>query len=127
MIATHGTDEGTNYDTPRIVNGKYVFTQGKNYAVTPNGKIYYPNASDNMALDDPQLFVHEFEHIWQHQHGVNVLFRGFVLQSAKFLSLTLYEPYALPRGAPYSQLNIEQKSDYSVLQLFPNSTRVTFK
>ncbi|MBK7729646.1 MAG: RHS repeat-associated core domain-containing protein [Gammaproteobacteria bacterium] len=127
VIATHGTDEGTNYDTPRIVNGKYVFTQGKNYAVTPNGKIYYPNASDNMALDDPQLFVHEFEHIWQHQHGVNVLFRGFVLQSAKFLSLTLYEPYALPRGAPYSQLNIEQKSDYSVLQLFPNSTRVTFK
>jgi len=39
-------------------------------------------------------FIHEMTHVLQFQSGIHVLLDGFFLQSGKFLSLTLYNPYS---------------------------------
>lgn len=123
FVATHGSDEGFNYDSVRIINDKFVFTQANNFAVTPNGKIYYPGACSNMATcgeSSSALFVHEVEHVWQYQHGENFLMKGLVLQAAKYLSFKSYDPYILPLGTPYAKLNIEAQTQFATCQLYPN-------
>ncbi len=39
------------------------------------------------------IFIHEMAHILQHQHNINVLLRGAILQTAYFLSFKRYNPY----------------------------------
>ena len=49
QMAAFGEDD-IDYDAARVVKGKYVFFQGSGYAVTPNGKIYYPQDCGNLAM-----------------------------------------------------------------------------
>ena len=52
-------------------------------------------------------------HILQHQHKINVLLRGAVLQTAYFLSFKRYNPYhyRLIAAKPFFAYNIEQQGE----------------
>lgn len=128
FVRAFGSDEGFDYGSARIIKGRFVFWQPRDIAITPNGKIYFPNDCGNLANCGGDslaaLFTHELTHVLQHQQGVNVLGRGLVLQAAYYASFKLYDPYALPRAAvPYSQLNIEQQAEYVTRTVFPDYVR----
>lgn len=65
------------------------------------------------------LIVHEMVHVLQYQQGMNVFLRALPLQIGKFLTFGLYDPYAIPAGAPYRLLNVEQQADFVAGKLFP--------
>lgn len=50
--------------------------------MAPNGHIYFGEELRGVAdwslesLQRQGLFIHEMPHVWQHQHGVNVLLVG---------------------------------------------------
>lgn len=116
-------DDKIDYSSVRVVDGKYIFTQGSNYAVTPNGNIYFPEDCGNLvscgAGQYEGLFIHEMMHVLQYQSGVNVLERGLLLQAGKFLSFGLYNPYKYnySPSRKFSSYNIEQQGDIAV-QIF---------
>lgn len=104
-----------NYSGVRIFNEKYFFLQGSNYQMSPDGNIYWPNECGNLAVCGggpiAKNFIHEMTHVLQHQHGVNVLWQGFILQAAKYLSLTMYDPYSYTYdpNRSFRSYNIEQQ------------------
>jgi len=108
-----------DYSEVRIIDGKYVPFQGDNYVIAPDGNIYWPGECGNLSscggVGTAGVFIHEMTHVMQHQHGVNVLGRGLLLQSAKFLSLGLYDPYQFDYDPirSFSSYNIEQQGDYA--------------
>ena len=59
------------------------------------------------------VFIHELTHVLQYQKHTNVVVRGFVLQSAYYLSFKKYNPYKykLIKGKQFEQYNIEQQGD----------------
>jgi hypothetical protein len=131
QMAAFGEDR-IDYDQARVVKGKFVFFQGWNYAVTPNGRIYYPGDCGNFARCGDNaaevrahqfLFVHEMVHVLQHQQGVNVLWRALPLQIGKFLTFGLYDPYSVPMGVPYHRLNVEQQADFVAGHVYPEYVR----
>lgn len=71
------------------------------------------------------LFIHELAHVLQHQHGINVLFKGAILQTAYFLSYGAYNPYSykfIP-NKPFKSYNIEQQGEIArdiYLKKIPN-------
>jgi len=72
---------GINYGKVKIYHGKYIFFQGHNVAMSPNGNIYFPKElylEDFSAgnVRDQQLFIHEMTHVWQHQLGFPVTSTG---------------------------------------------------
>jgi RHS repeat-associated protein len=109
-------DDKISYDPVRVINDKYVPWQSSNIAVTPNGNIYYPRAPADFVLAGGamvQLFIHEMTHVMQYQHGVDVLGKGLLLQTAYYGSLGAYNPYHYnynPNRA-FSSYNIEQQGD----------------
>ena len=56
------------------------------------------------------LFIHEMTHVWQHQHGVNVLLVGAYQQAKQFLVGDQYD-YHLAPGKMFKDFNIEQQGD----------------
>ncbi|VXB10704.1 Type IV secretion protein Rhs [Pantoea brenneri] len=57
--------------------------QKSNYAMTPNGELWYRKimykddfSSTSVLIEDKYVFIHELGHVWQHQHGQWVRFRG---------------------------------------------------
>ena len=95
--------------------------------MAPDGNIYFPLAREcgdltacaitvsgqpGQQYDILETFIHEMGHVMQHQQGVNVLGRGFVLQAGRILSGGLYNPYSYPVGANPRQLNIEAQARY---------------
>jgi len=125
-----GSDDGFNYDSVRIIDGKYVFWQGDNYVVTPNGNIYWPHECGNLAkcggafgsrdqLQVASTFVHEMTHVLQYQQGTNVLLKGIFVQLGYFMGFN--NPYVLPIDLPYNQMNIEQQAQYVRYQLYPDT------
>lgn len=119
-------EDKVDYSSVRVVKGKYVFTQGSGYAVTPNGNIYFPQDCGNLVSCESGsyegLFIHEMMHVLQYQSGVNVLGRGLLLQTGKFLSFGLYDPYMYEYDSSrkFSSYNIEQQGDIAV-QIFYGS------
>ena len=58
------------------------------------------------------------EHVRQYQNGENVLFKGAILQVAKYATFMRYDPYSLKAYHPdrsFSSYNIEQQGDLAVL------------
>ena len=110
-------DSKIEYSMVRVIDGKFVPWQGGGYIIAPNGKIYWPGECGNLATCGGGIyaedFIHEMTHVLQFQHGVNVLGRGLLLQSGKFLSFRRYDPYKFtydPNRA-FSSYNIEQQGD----------------
>ena len=74
--------DSIDYSTVRLRDEDYVPWQGKDYVMAPNGHIYFGEELRGVAdwslesLQRQGLFIHEMPHVWQHQHGVNVLLVG---------------------------------------------------
>lgn len=89
--------EEIDYAKPRVHNTKWQFFQPDDRAMAPNGNIYYAptdtsyradfSASD-ASIDMRATFIHELGHVWQHQHGVNVIARGIFQRDYDYLPMT---------------------------------------
>ena len=104
-----------DYDRVQIINGKYLPWQGDNIVMAPDGNIYWQNAPESLTIA-MDTFIHEMTHVLQYQHGVNVLGRGAVLQTMKYLSGETYDPYAYDPSnmKAWGSYNIEQQGDIAV-------------
>jgi type VI secretion system secreted protein VgrG len=66
------------YDKVKVHNGKkYIFFQGSQTVMTPNGEIYYPATRfkedfHTQRASEQHLFIHEITHVWQYQMGFQV-------------------------------------------------------
>lgn len=104
-----------NYSEVRIINDKYLPFQGDDYAITPDNRIFYPKSTSDWTTDNSSLslLIHEMTHVYQYQHGVNVLLIGGILQIFKFTTFGLYNPYDFNIIKTFSSYNIEQQGDYA--------------
>lgn len=109
-----------DYSKVRILNEKYVFFQGENWVMAPDGNIYWPSDCANFVTCQggryANTFIHEMAHVYQYQQGINVLGQGFLLQAGRVLSFGLYDPYQLTYqpGLAFSAYNIEQQGQLAV-------------
>lgn len=105
-----------DYTRVRVHHRNYVFWQGGHYIITPNGQIYLGRRLRGLtdfsvaSLALQGLFIHEMAHVWQYQHGVNVLLRGAVEQVKHFLGFDQYR-YRLDAGKPLGAYKLEQQGD----------------
>ncbi|MFJ2453345.1 type VI secretion system Vgr family protein [Pseudomonas protegens] len=108
--------DSIDYDKVRLRDEDYVPWQGKNYVMAPNGHIYFGEDLRGVAdwsllpADERGLFIHEMTHVWQHQHGVNVLLVGAYQQAKQFLIGDQYQ-YQVEPGKTLKDYNIEQQGD----------------
>ena len=88
--------------------------QGGN-AVTPFGSIYFPPSGyrpDYSNTPDEDWLIHEMVHVWQHQHGIDVVGEAIALSAAHigdYSETYLFTPSSL-RYAKFSSFNIEQQA-----------------
>jgi hypothetical protein len=56
--------------------------QNKNTAMAPNGELYFRNwYSPDFSNEDftyQYVFIHEMSHVWQREHGMNIIVRGLI-------------------------------------------------
>ncbi|NMY72295.1 DUF2345 domain-containing protein, partial [Pseudomonas sp. WS 5414] len=108
--------DSIDYDKVRLRDEDYVPWQGATYAISPNGHIYFGESLrgvSDWSLEEPEsqgFFIHEMTHVWQHQHGVNVLLVGAYQQVKQFLVSNQYA-YHLEPGKTLKDFNIEQQGD----------------
>ena len=106
-----------DYGQVRVYDDKYFPLQGENVVMAPNGNLYWPGECGNLASCGggryAGTFIHEMTHVLQYQHGVNVLGRGFLLHTGRFLSLGAYDPYRLEYdpARSFRSYNIEQQGE----------------
>ena len=98
-----------DYETVRLVNGKWWWFQPRRIVMAPRGRIHFhPQGGlycdDFCALDvsEQGLFIHEMTHVWQHQSGTNL-----VLKRHPFCR---YD-YTLKPGWPLRRYGIEQQAE----------------
>ncbi|RKG29316.1 hypothetical protein [Acinetobacter tianfuensis] len=119
-----------DYSTVRIMNQPFIPWQSQHAVMAPSGYIHalnlhYKNDYAKESTAYQALLIHEMAHIYQYQHGVNVLVRGAILQSAFFISLRTYNPYhyTLKPNKSFADYNIEQQGDIArdiFLKKIPN-------
>ena len=108
--------DSVDYDRVRIHYRNFVFWQGARYIITPNGHIYLGRSlrelSDFSAasLAMQGLFIHEMAHVWQYQHGINVLMRGALEQVRHFCGFNQYR-YQLEVGKALGSYKLEQQAE----------------
>lgn len=94
-----------------IFNEKWAFFQPTDRAMAPNGNIYYAPGNTNYSTDfsaagvslaQKATFIHELAHVWQHQHGVNVIANGIFQRDYDYLPLTT--------STNFSELGIEEQA-----------------
>ena len=78
----------------------------KNYAVSPNGNIYFHPADwcldfSNSAMGKQSWLIHELTHVWQLQHGLKVV-RGALINRRY--------SYVLQAGKSFFNYGIEQQA-----------------
>lgn len=108
--------DAVDYDAVRVHHRNFVVWQGARYIITPNGHLYL--GRDLRALTDfsrtnlamQALFIHEMTHVWQHQRGVRVLWRGAWEQALHFLGFNQYR-YRLQAGKAFGAYKLEQQGD----------------
>jgi hypothetical protein len=107
-----------NYNEVKIFNIPYLPWQPKDILMAPNGRLFvsqqvFAEDYSKCSIVMQGVFIHELTHILQYQKHTNVAVRGFVLQSAYYLSFKKYNPYKykLIEGKLFEQYNIEQQGD----------------
>src|SRR5690606_34170667 len=107
-----------NYDDVKIFNIPYLPWQPKNILMAPNGRLFvnkeiFCKDYSQCSIAMQGVFIHELAHVLQYQKHTNVVVKGFVLQSAYYLSFKKYNPYKykLIKGKQFEQYNIEQQGD----------------
>lgn len=78
----------------------------KNYAVSPNGNIYFHPADwvidfSQLSLSKQSWLIHELTHVWQLQQGLKVV-RGAIVNRRY--------AYVLKAGKPFFNYGIEQQA-----------------
>ncbi|WP_257991907.1 hypothetical protein [Cupriavidus pauculus] len=105
-----------DYAAVRIHHRDFVFWQGANYIITPNGQIYLGRKLRGLTdfsaagLAMQGLFIHEMAHVWQHQQGINVLVRGGLEQLQHFCGFNQYR-YRLEPGKALGRYKLEQQGE----------------
>lgn len=103
QLATSVFGDSLKLDDIQIKTAWWVL---KNYAVSPNGNIYF-NPKDYLSdfsaasLGHQSWLIHELTHVWQLQHGLKVV-RGALLNRR-------YQ-YELVKGKPFLSYGIEQQA-----------------
>jgi hypothetical protein len=73
-----------DYRRVRIHNTRFIpFLQRKDVCITPNGELYfhasrYRDDFSRATEREQHWFMHEMAHVWQHQLGYPVLWRGAI-------------------------------------------------
>ncbi len=105
-----------NYSRVWVHRGKYIFFQPDDTAMTPNGELYFPEpvykADFTTNANDRSWLIHELTHVWQYQHGVNVILAAPFSRNYDYGKITATTNFA--------KLNIEQQAalvaDYYLIQ-----------
>ena len=120
--------DSIDYSTVRLRDEDYVPWQGKDYVMAPNGHIYFGEELRGVAdwslesLQRQGLFIHEMTHVWQHQHGVNVLLVGGLPASQ---AVSPRRPVRLPVGAGKDVEGLQHRTaGRHRSRLFPREERV---
>ena len=119
-----------DYTKVKIINYPYIPWQTDDVFIAPNGFIF---VGDRHYKDDfsqhgkryQQIFIHEMTHVLQYQQGINVLWRGAILQSLYYLSFKKYNPYhyRFDERKSFWEYNIEQQgriAEHIYLGIVPN-------
>lgn len=119
--------DSVNYGVVKVFNKKYLFFQPKLMAIAPNGNIYFHPADfkEDFSVEtrDTRWFIHEMVHVWQHQLGYEVFWRGAI-------RFKLDYNYELSEGRRLSDYNMEAQgevlADYLMLKFLgsPKSMRM---
>lgn len=109
-LATSVFKAEIDFSRVEIFNEKLAFFQPGDTVMAPNGNIYYPPGHSGYAADISclgihykALLIHELTHVWQHQHGGNVTFRGVFERDYDYLPLTV--------TTKFGDLGIEEQGD----------------
>lgn len=104
-----------DYSAVKIHREKYSIGQSDDETVTPNGQMYlspknkgYADDYCSTGPDSRAHFIHEMTHVWQYQHGINVVWRR-ALGTAGITNDAAYD-YHLEAGKPLSEYGIEQQA-----------------
>ncbi|NNP73077.1 hypothetical protein A7P53_10910 [Acinetobacter defluvii] len=107
-----------NYNEVKIFNIPYLPWQPKDILMAPNGRLFvsqqvFAKDYSKCSIVMQGVFIHELTHVLQYQKNTNVIVKGFILQSAYYLSFKMYDPYKykLINGKRFEQYNIEQQGD----------------
>ncbi len=104
-----------DYEKVKIRDYKYVFLQGRNIVMTPNGKIYaaniYLNDYSESVPDKQALFIHEMAHVWQYQNNILKVKRAGIYQFIRHLTRygEAYK-YTLREDKDLLEYNLEQQA-----------------
>lgn len=101
--------DAIDYRRVRIHGRRYMPFQPKNCCMTPNGSMYFHRSCflpDYTRGDPPVMhwFIHEMAHVWQHQLGYAVRFRGA-------MRIGLSYDYELAPGKTLADFNMEAQGD----------------
>jgi hypothetical protein len=108
--------QSLDYSRIRIYRAPYFLRQRKGVAVAPNGHIYFHPQDfcedfSQKPITIQAWFIHEITHVWQHQHGTNVLLKGLWLHSLRLLSFGFFNPYS-QHNINFYKANIEQQATF---------------
>lgn len=119
-----------DYEQVKIINYPYIPWQTDDVFIAPNGWIFvgarhYQEDFASCGQSYQQVFIHEMTHVLQYQQGVNVLWRGALLQSLYYLSFKLYNPYeyVFDKHKDFWDYNLEQQgriAEHIFLGRIPN-------
>ena len=120
-----------DYSKVRVFSRGWMPMQGADYAMSPNGNIYWPATSgcsdlivctvtlrSGEQVSTRQTFIHEMGHVAQYQSGVNVLLEALPIQVLHQATFGLYNPY-ITTYSQYQQIpspngvkNVETQADW---------------
>jgi RHS repeat-associated protein len=124
MVSDAAEINGLDPDKARVVKGRYMLFQDSSTAMTPDGKMYFPEehycpdfsicGGSDASIKNRGWFIHEATHVWQYQQGTNVAWEGLKLRllnpvTSIFNQGALYEPNF---RVPFKDNNIEQQGDW---------------
>ena len=101
--------DAIDYDSVRVVLGKWVFFQPKDVVMSPTGRIHfhphgtaYSDDFSHAAIGAQGLFIHEMTHIWQYQSGIFLPIRR--------VPWARYD-YTVKPGWPLKKYGLEQQAE----------------
>lgn len=104
--------DSIDYVRVKVHNGEYLWfgMQPNDTAMTPNGEMYFnpqyfsEDFSSSSRVDNQRWFIHEMTHVWQHQLGYPVKWRGAI-------RIALGYDYSLQPGLRLRDFNMEQQGN----------------
>lgn len=103
-------DEGAHFQEPGTIGA-------------PDGNIYFARTTDGLVhgayrgdfsaadLNLRALFVHELTHVWEKQHGVDVIAQGAGEKASTFFGRDPYNIRLIDENSQWSDLSLEQRAE----------------